>query len=109
MDRYESSFCGQLMRTDGATHTPAEIETYIDLVVAELEQLGAQDIDVSTNLETGLVEASISLESPDLMDAQQAGSGAIRSAFHAAEIATPGWAIDWVGSSMQRDGDLVDA
>jgi len=50
LDRYESTFCGILIRTDGGAHYPV-----VTLV-------------------------SVSLDSSDLMDAQQSGSGTIRSA-----------------------------
>jgi hypothetical protein len=96
VERYETTFCGVLVRTDAGDHSPKGLEQYIDLVVAELEQLNADDIDVSTNLETSRIDVSISLESADLMEAQEDGGATIRAAFHAAEIATPGWKIDWV-------------
>jgi len=109
VERYETTFCGVLVRTDAGDHSPKGLEQYIDLVVAELEQLNADDIDVSTNLETSRIDVSISLESADLMEAQEDGGATIRAAFHAAEIATPGWKIDWAKCTMHRGGELVDA
>ena len=108
-ERYSATFCGQLVRTDNQAHDPAEIETYVDVAVAELEKVGAQDIDVSTNLRTAAVTVSISVEAADLIEAQTSGGGTIRAAFHAAEIGTPGWRTDWVECSGQRDGELADA
>ena len=108
-ERFSATFYGQLVRTDNEMHDPAEIEAYVDTAVAELEKMGAEDIDVSTNLRTAEVTVSISVEATDLVDAQTSGGGTIRSAFHAAEIGTPGWRTDWVNCTGQRDGELIDA
>lgn len=86
-----------------------ELEAFIDSVVVELERLDAKDIDVSTDLATGRVRVGIAVEADQLPAAQEAGSGTIRCAFHAAGAATPGWRVDWVRASTVPQGELVDA
>lgn len=86
-----------------------ELEAFVDSVVTELERLQAQDIDVSTDLETGHVAVRIAIEADELPSGQEVGSGTIRAAFHAAGAATPGWTVDWVRAKTVPEGELVDA
>jgi hypothetical protein len=95
--RYEVIFDGVLIPTDSdAVLTSEDVETFVDLFAGELEQHRGEDIDVSTNLKTHEITVSVSLEREDLLEAQEAGSAIIRSAFHAAGAHTPGWEIDWI-------------
>lgn len=114
MNRYEITFEGRLVST-GTPLTRDEVEQVIDIVVGEFEKLEAEDIDISTNLAESTVVVSITTMSEDLPGGQEYGNGLVRTAFHAAEVATPGWSIDWVKATTlpetdnHPDGELVDA
>lgn len=107
--RYEITFDGRLRRTDGGALIPDELEGFLDRFVSELEVLDAEDIDVSTNLVAGTIRVVVSTESEELLGAQLEGNTQIRTAFHAAGVATPGWSIDWTKATTVPDGELIDA
>jgi len=104
MTRFEITFNGQFTGTSGPL-TAAQVESLVDLAVKELETLDAEDIDVSTNLREFTVVVSISLEDEDLPTAQIKGSSTIRTAFHAAGAATPGWRVDWTSAQTVPEAD----
>ena len=108
MTRFEIQFTGTLVY-HGADPTDPNLEAFIDSVVAELEKIYAEDIDVSTNLTTRNVSVSISLDAEDLFTAQVGGGGTIRTALHAAGAATPAWSIDWVKATTVPEDELIDA
>jgi hypothetical protein len=102
--RFEITFIGHFSGTNGPL-TADQVEKLVDLAVAELEALDAEDIDVSTNLREFSVTVSISLEDEDLPEAQIKGSGTIRTAFHAAGAGTPGWRVDWTSAHTLPEAD----
>jgi hypothetical protein len=108
---YELEFEGRLVPIAPQPPTLAQLaqglEAFMGSVVVELERLKAKDIDVSTDLGTGHVRVGIAVEADELPTAQSVGSGTIRTAFHAAGAATPGWRMDWVRASTVPE--LVDA
>jgi hypothetical protein len=114
--RYEVTFEGRLINPAGLR--PDEIEAFVDSAVAELETLGAQDIDVSTNLQDGMIRVAVSVDEGELISvpvdadeitkAQIAGGGLIRCAIHAAGGGTAGWSVAWLKISTMLD-ELVDA
>jgi hypothetical protein len=111
MTLYELEFEGQLVsvarRSPSRARLAQGLEAFVDSVVVELERLDAKDIDVSTDLATGHVRVGIAVEADELPEAQAVGSGTIRTGFHAAGAATPGWRVDWVRASTVPE--LVDA
>lgn len=115
--RFDACFVGRLTKTDNSPLVPADVENIVDRFVAELEQIDAHDIDVSTHLPTGVVRVSITIEADDLLTGQESGSALIRTAFHAAGTATPGWSIAWIEAKTIAEDDqgeglpseLVDA
>ena len=104
MNRYEITFEGRLVST-GLPLNAEEVEQVVDEVVGQFEALGAEDIDVSTNLRECTLVVSITTEAEDLPAAQVLSNGTIRTAFHAAEVATPGWSIDWVRATTLPETD----
>jgi len=107
MNRFESRLRGKIVRIDGQDPNREVIGSIMDVAVLELERLEAQEIDASTNLRTGEFTLTISLESGDLLDAQEAANSYMRSAFHAAGVGTPDWSIDWVESCVVPEGHLI--
>lgn len=108
--RYDITFHGVVSETTAgqlASPPPDELEAFVDDVVDELEQLSAEDIDVSTNLGQALVRVSVSVESASIEQAQEEGNALVRSAFHAAGAQTPGWSVEWLRVSTAAQ-DLVD-
>ncbi|MHB8318164.1 MAG: hypothetical protein ACYDEP_02870 [Acidimicrobiales bacterium] len=104
MPRYEITVQGKLSGVENDL-APEEIESVVDGVVAQLEALNAEDIDVSTNLQDSIVVVSVTKEADSLPIAQEIGNGIIRTAFHAAEVATPGWLINWVMAKTLPEQD----
>jgi hypothetical protein len=102
--RYEIIFDGRLVRTSGSIGRD-EVESFMDLFVEELEGIQAEDIDVSTNLQKCTVTVSVTTEDEDMLEAQIKGSSTIRTAFHAAGAATPGWSIDWTSARTLPEAD----
>jgi hypothetical protein len=107
--RYEVLTTGRLRHQGDAPVEADDIEDFVDSFVAELEKIGAEDIDVSTNVVTCDVSVSITLEAEDLPSAQVIGGGTIRTAFHAAGAGTPAWSIEWVKATTipeEQDNDV---
>lgn len=115
--RYEVIFEGQIVSMAAEQLTRAVVSNFVDVFVDELDHIDAEDIDVSTDLSTGGIIASVTTEAEDLPTAQVTGGGTIRSAFHAAGAATPGWSVHWTkaktipeeDSHPELDWELVDA
>ncbi len=111
--RYSINFEGVLLLDEEPPQAPpaAEAEALLDLVVAELEEVGAEDISVVADADGGTISVSVSVVADDLESAQDRGNGTIRTAFHAAGAHTPGWTIDWTSASATREDDdhLIDA
>lgn len=107
MTRYDLEFEGHLVPDQPVS--AEEFEAFVDSVVVELERVDAEDIDVSVNLQTHHVRVGIGVEADELPEAQERGSGTIRTAFHAAGARTPGWRVDWVRSCTVPEAELVDA
>ena len=105
MNRYEIIFEGRLVSTTGDAPSRRVVEESADLLAAELEKTDAEDIDVSTNLSECTVTASVTAEANELAEAQIAGSTTLRAAFHAAEVGTPGWSIDWTSARTIPEAD----
>ena len=105
MNRYEIIFEGRLVSTTGDDLSREAVEDSADRLAAELEKINAEDIDVSTNLRERTVTASVTTEADDALEAQIAGSTTIRTAFHAAEVGTPGWTIDWTSAQTIPEAD----
>jgi len=103
--RYEVIFDGRLVYDDGASPSQQQVESFVDKFVEELEVIQAEDIDVSTNLSECTITVSVTTENGDMLDAQIKGSGTIRSAFHAAGAATPGWSIAWTSAKTIPEAD----
>jgi hypothetical protein len=110
MNRYEARLTGVLV-DDASPPDPEILEGMIDAAVAELETLGAEDIDVSTNLGTGEFTVAISVEADDLPEGVLGAGGMIRTAFHTAGAATPHWSVNWVQARLVQESrqDLLDA
>lgn len=116
--RYTIRFVGVIcdLATDAAP-PPDDLEEFMDVVVRGLENLHAEDVDVSTNLSSAEVMVSVSVEAADLDEAQSTGNSQIRASFHAAGAHTPGWTIGWTSVSATLDeepgdrdsADLIDA
>jgi hypothetical protein len=106
---YDLEFKGMIVPATAPGHLAKELEAFVDSVVAELERLGAQDIDVSTDLATGGVRVAIAVDADELLAGQEIGSGTVRTAFHAAGAATPGWRVDWVKACTLPNDELVEA
>jgi hypothetical protein len=106
MSRFEITFEGRLvnMGSEKALGS-AEVEAVMDLVVDEFDKIGAEDIDVSVDLGNSTLTVSVTEEGADLPEAQIRGNGTIRTAFHAAEIATPGWSINWTRAETLPEAD----
>lgn len=100
--RFDVSFCGRYTDDAGAEPIRAEVEAHTDKAVEELETLEASDIDVSLDLANCTVSVSVTVEAEDALAAQDAGSALIRSAFHAAEVGTPGWSVSWTDARAQQ-------
>jgi hypothetical protein len=109
--RFDTKVFGVLRDDDGGSPTKEELEAFMDAVVAELETLRADDIDVSTNLRTGEVKVGVSVDVETIFDAQAEGGGMIRAAFHAAGATTKDWQVEFVNAtaSPQHERDLIDA
>ena len=103
--RYEVVFEGQIVSTKHEKLTREAVDGFVDLFVAELERIGAEDIDVSTDVSTGCITASVTTEADDLPSAQVSGGGTIRTAFHAAGAATPGWSVHWTKAKTVPEED----
>jgi hypothetical protein len=103
--RYEVKFTGLLVHQGTDQADSGDVEAFVDTFVAELEEIDAEDIDVSTNIKDCAVSVSISLEAEDLPSAQVVGGGTIRTAFHAAGAATPEWSIEWVQATTVPEDD----
>lgn len=105
--RYEIVFGGRIVDAhDQDALIPDEaVESFVDEAVAELERLRAEDISVSTTLSTATVAVSVTVAAESLEDAQALGNSQIRAAFHAADVATPDWTIDWTSVSAVREDE----
>ncbi|MEO7836847.1 MAG: hypothetical protein ABIS21_04330, partial [Acidimicrobiales bacterium] len=64
----------------------------------------------SLDLARNLVRVAVAVDAADAIAAQEHGSGMLRSAFHAAEVGTPTWSVEWVEVSTQKqdDDDTLD-
>lgn len=114
MKRYDLEFEGLLVpiaqQVWPQQRFVAELESFVDLVAAGLERLEAQDIDISTNLQTGHVRVAISVEADDLASAQKVGSETLLAALRSAGIATPtGLGMDVQRASTVCESDLAIA
>lgn len=117
MTRYQVQYSGRLRHRDTQEPAPRDhVEYFADHLAAALEEDGAEDIDVSSNLRTAEVSVSISLTAPDLRTAQELGSAMLARA--AAETGArttdpPDVAdasdVDWDSARTYRDGELVPA
>ena len=100
--KFDVSFCGRYVDDDGTVPTPEEIEAHTDNAVEELESLNASDIDVSLDLDLNMVRVVVTVDAEDALAAQEEGSALIRTAFHAAEVGTPGWSVAWTDARAQQ-------
>lgn len=102
--RYEVVFEGCIV-SESEPLTRDSVDGFVEQFVAELERIDAEDIDVSTTLSTGRITVSVTTEAEDLPAAQIAGGGTIRTAFHAAGAATPGWSVHWMRARTVPEED----
>lgn len=103
--RYEVVVEGQIVSTTHEKLTRDAVDGFVDLFASELENIHAEDIDVSTDLSTGCITVSVTTEADDLPSAQIAGSTTIRTAFHAAGAGTPGWSVHWMKAKTVPEED----
>jgi len=76
----------------GGPGAPDDLERLLDRVMDELERLSnVADPDLTASLAKGEVSIMLTVEAPDTLDAAVTAMSAIRSAFHAADVATPEW------------------
>jgi hypothetical protein len=108
VSKFSVVFQGAMLDPSGQRVPPDEAEMHLDRVLDELEVLKAEDPAIGAALAQGEVEITVSVEADSLDEAQAKGSAVIRSAVHAAGVATPDWSIDWCRGTVQRF-DLVDA
>ncbi len=106
---WEVRFQGFVMDRDedGGLHQPApdELEAFMDKFGLELEALDAAEVLISTTLSTGAVDVSLTVAALDISAALAVGASTIRTAFHAAGAATPGWSVDWFQVKGERSKD----
>jgi hypothetical protein len=94
---------GTIADDDGSLLDPTELESLLDVVMDEMDKLGGvQDPDIDAALTTGRVSFSVDVPggapSKQGLQAFLRGLAAIRTALHAAMIATPDW------EDAERDG-----
>ena len=70
---------------------PEQIEASLDRVMEELLRLNVEDPAIGGSMETGEVEISLAIDAPSLEEAAPLAMSTIRTAVHAAEVATPNW------------------
>jgi hypothetical protein len=70
---------------------PDRLEVQLDQVMEELIRLGVADPAIGGTLATGEVEISITVAAPTPEEAVPKAMSTLRTALHAAGIATPGW------------------
>jgi hypothetical protein len=77
------------LRVQGAG--PDRLEAQLDQVMEELIRLGVADPAIGGALATGEVEISITVDASTPEEAIPKAMSTLRTALHAAGIATPGW------------------
>lgn len=110
--KYEVLFEGYVRDNEGQILPSDVLEAHFDEVMEELLRLNVEDAAVSGALARGIVEVSVTVEADDVDKAQGVGNGVIRAAIHAADGATPGWAVDWCKVTTVRSdvsADLISA
>ena len=112
--RYNVEFEGYVIYRDDAASevrlpTPQELEDLLDLVMEELDNIGAPDPTISAEASGATVEIGVSVDAASPQDAVEAGFGFIRTAVHAAGGATPGWRVDWMRVEAERSPTLEEA
>jgi len=110
--RFEVHFeCGVIITPEAADQTSDEIdaafEDHLERVMNSLVSLNAIDPSVGGSITNRVVEIDVAVEAANADEAQEIGSGIIRSAVHAARGHTPSWSTDWCKVETQRE--LVDA
>src|SRR5919106_4327831 len=99
--RFRVTFEGAIVDDDGTLLSPDALDALLDQVTDELMQLSdAKDADVGGTLANGQVEIAVSVDTRSTSEeaatneALVNGGGLIRSALHAAMVATPGWSLE---------------
>lgn len=89
---------------------PADLEAHTDTLQTELEKLGnIIDPDLLVNLRNGEIIAAMEVEADDMMEAASIASCALRAAFHAIGLRTPGWERLLDGFSTKTEpAELLD-
>jgi len=71
-----------------------EVESVFEATMRELVKLGVSDPSVSGSIASGEIEISCLVTAPSLLDAINEVDPCVRSALHAATVATPTWEQD---------------
>ena len=92
MTRFTVTREGHIVGDGGGSMDPDDLETLLDEVQEQLLALvHVLDPDLSAALAAGDVRLCVDVQAPDAIEAVRLGDGAIRTALHAAGVATPAW------------------
>ncbi|MEX0991040.1 MAG: hypothetical protein WD004_02035 [Actinomycetota bacterium] len=92
MNRFSIIREGRIVDASGEPLVGDDLEGLLDGVQEHLLTLtGIDDPDLGAMLATGDVRVCVDVEAADPAEAVRLGDGAIRTALHAAHIATPAW------------------
>jgi hypothetical protein len=106
--KYEVVFIGAIKGLRNKEILPEEIaEAALDSVMEHLVDLNAIDPSISLTSAAGDIEVTVAVQAEAPDEANQTGSGIIRTALHAAEIHTPGWTVDWCEVRARRAEQLT--
>jgi hypothetical protein len=118
---WEVRFHGVIMDDEAESHgripAPDALERFMDVVGLELDKLDTDNVLIETIIPTGHIDLALTVSAFQFEEAVSVGSSLIRTAFHAAGAATPGWSVDWIEVKAERSPDrpgdlakgLVDA
>jgi hypothetical protein len=110
--RYLVQTEGFIVDSDGNPLAREAFEALLDEVMDELLKLDVVDPDMGATLSSGQVRLGVVVDAQDFAKAHKVGSGQIRSALHAANVATPGWSMEpirWLIEAQEERRELVDA
>ena len=100
--KIDSTYNVELIAQPGAVLSDTEVERIIDRTMDELIHLGFENAVISGSVDRRTFELFIPWEEPTFLEIVQRIDSAVRSAFHAAGVATPEWPVDQSPVRMER-------
>ena len=106
--RFEMEFRGMVKEPNGSTPPTIDVEHFLDAFMQALDERGATDPALGTDLSTGEVELSLIAESENAQAAIADIGIAIRSAIEAAGGLPADWEITWTETHAAAVEELAE-